>query len=440
MVDVLLRMLLAATLGIALVLLLRRPARHAFGAAPAFVLWALPLLLSLAPLLPRQFAPSALAILPRLTVTPQGLASSAPTALPFAWTSTLLAIWVIGAGCGFVRLLWHYVRLRHAARRGSAAWLASVRGDEPGIDARRVRMHAEGPAVLWSLPHSLLLLPEDFAQRFDHVTTRELVLRHELTHLRRGDAWWTLLMELMSALLWFHPLAWLARARFRLDQELACDATALREVPQRTSGYARALLSCAAAQPIPVLIPWLAEPQLKERISMLAKIQPGTLRRRVGYCAVALVLGAGVTLAGGQAALAVPPKADAATKPAVDPVFRNSHPPLYPVAAIKHGQQGMVLLDVTIDPAGEVIGVQVDQHGTNATASLQAAAVKAAMGWKFTPGTRAGKAVGGVVQVPVNFALDEGGKSAHAAAPCPTGDVYDATLAQCMKPPVASKQ
>src|SRR6185312_11187376 len=57
MTDVLLRMLCGATFGLALVLLLRRPARRMFGAGAAFTLWLLPLVLALAPLLPEQVAP-----------------------------------------------------------------------------------------------------------------------------------------------------------------------------------------------------------------------------------------------------------------------------------------------------------------------------------------------------------------------------------------------
>ena len=71
MTELLLRILLGATLGLALVLVLRRPARRLFGAGPAFTLWLLPIALMLAPLLPRQFAPMAMIVLPGLTVKPE---------------------------------------------------------------------------------------------------------------------------------------------------------------------------------------------------------------------------------------------------------------------------------------------------------------------------------------------------------------------------------
>ncbi|HJP98491.1 MAG TPA: energy transducer TonB, partial [Rhodanobacteraceae bacterium] len=70
MTELLLRTLLEATLGLAVVLVLRRPARYVFGAGVAFTWWLLPILLMLAPLLPRQWTPTAMVLLPGLTVTP----------------------------------------------------------------------------------------------------------------------------------------------------------------------------------------------------------------------------------------------------------------------------------------------------------------------------------------------------------------------------------
>jgi beta-lactamase regulating signal transducer with metallopeptidase domain len=60
--ELLIRVVVAVTLGLTLVLLLRRPARRAFGAGPAFTLWLLPIVLELAPLLPQELAPAAMAM------------------------------------------------------------------------------------------------------------------------------------------------------------------------------------------------------------------------------------------------------------------------------------------------------------------------------------------------------------------------------------------
>jgi TonB family protein len=414
MTEVLLRMLCGATLGLALVLVLRRPARRVFGAGAAFTLWLLPLVLALAPLLPEQVAPHAMIVVPGLTVTPH---LSVPVAArPFAidWTQGLLAIWLVGTAVALSRLVVHYVRLLRGTRRLPEIWARTLIEAAPNLDVGRLRVHDAGPAVLWALPRSLVLLPSDFLARFDNAATRELVLRHEFTHARRGDAWWSLAMEIASALLWFHPLAWLARPRFRLDQELACDAASLRMLPERAANYARALLDSVAVQPAPALIPWLAEPQLKQRIAMISRNPPGALRRRAGFVAVAAVLASGLYVAGGQAPVLAAIHATSAA-PLVDVTWKNAHPPHYPAEALQKGEQGTVMLEVTLDVHGHVSNVAVDPKYTTAAPVLQGAAIDAAKDWHYAPGHKDGKAVGGVVRIPVNFALD--GETSAGSSP-----------------------
>jgi len=409
--ELLSRMLLGATLGLAMVLLLRRPARRLFGAGPAFTLWLLPIALMLAPLLPRGWAPAAIVVLPGMTVTPHFVAGTSSATFAIDWAHELVAVWLFGAAAGLLRLALHYFRLVRGTRAAPIGWMCTLAEAAPNLDQRRVRVHGTGPAVLWALPRSLILLPNDFTTRFDNAATRELVLRHELTHVRRGDALWSVVMEIATALLWFHPLAWIARARFRLDQELACDAASLRALPERTANYARALLDSVAVQPAPVLIPWLAEPQLKERLAMIARIPPGVLRRRVGFVATAMLLAGGLYVAGGRA----PAQAGTPTDTGVSsPKLEYQHSPEYPATAIQKGEQGMVVLTLAIDSTGRVTKVAVDAAKTTAPAVLQDAAAQSASNWLFKPGMKDGRPVAGRVQVPVTFLLKPHSLSARA--------------------------
>lgn len=416
MADVLPRMLLGVTLGLLLVLLLRRGARKVFGAGAAFCLWLLPVAMLLAPSLPQPLRRVSFATLPALTVSAHA-ATSAAHAGPLEWPQWLAVAWALGAAVMVLRLTVDYTRLLRGARRPAAAWTRVLEDAAPDVDMRRVRVHAAGPGVLWAFPRVLVLLPADFAERFAP-STRDPVLRHELAHVRRGDAWWNLAMEIATALLWFHPLVLFARSRFRLDQELACDAATLRAEPACAAGYARALLDSVATRPATALIPWLDEPQLKERITMIARTPPGALRRGLGTLSVAAMLAAGLYVAGGQSpAVAADPGA-AGTPPTVDSASKDANPPAYPDAAIRNGQQGTVMLDVSVDATGGIEHVEVDPKGTTAPADLQHAAMRAANGWKFKPGNSSGKPVGGVVRVPVRFSMGEGIK------PCKAGEVH----------------
>lgn len=72
----------------------------------------------------------------------------------------------------------------------------------------------------------------------------ELVLRHELTHIKRGDLWYKALMLAANALHWFNPLIWLMRREAGETVELLCDAQALRGADQDTRrAYCEALLA-----------------------------------------------------------------------------------------------------------------------------------------------------------------------------------------------------
>lgn len=50
-----------------------------------------------------------------------------------------------------------------------------------------------------------------------------LVLRHELTHIRRWDVAYKLALSLACAVSWFNPLVWLMDRAARRNLELRCD-------------------------------------------------------------------------------------------------------------------------------------------------------------------------------------------------------------------------
>jgi len=76
----------------------------------------------------------------------------------------------------------------------------------------------------------------------------EAVLLHELAHLKRRDARADLAAQAACALLWFNPLAWVARAFLRRDAELSCDRKVLDHGISRST-YAAALVEIARDRP-----------------------------------------------------------------------------------------------------------------------------------------------------------------------------------------------
>lgn len=100
-----------------------------------------------------------------------------------------------------------------------------------------------GPAgsipMVWGIVKPCLLLPADAIAWPE--AKRCAVMQHELAHLRRRDPAGLLVAQLVQALHWFNPLAWLTVRWLRADQERACDdAVLLHGI--RASEYAQHLL------------------------------------------------------------------------------------------------------------------------------------------------------------------------------------------------------
>ncbi len=67
------------------------------------------------------------------------------------------------------------------------------------------------------------------------------------------------------------------------------------------------------------------------------------------------------------------------------------------------GQQGKVILAITINAQGDVVDVTIKQ--SSGYRVLDRAAEQQARKWRFNPGVKNGKPTGGIVLVPVNFSL-----------------------------------
>ena len=99
----------------------------------------------------------------------------------------------------------------------------------------------------------------------------ELILRHELTHLRHLDFLWSLCRTAAVILYWWNPFIWLAAICSKRDAELACDeAVAAGLSDAQRLVYARAILAQAPRRAAALS---LAGPPVKERILFLTKKQ-----------------------------------------------------------------------------------------------------------------------------------------------------------------------
>lgn len=74
-------------------------------------------------------------------------------------------------------------------------------------------------------------------------TRIEAILVHELTHIANSDFFWKALTQLMVAMYWAHPLAWLVRRDGDILRERLCDQVCSQQLGRKT--YATALIEIA---------------------------------------------------------------------------------------------------------------------------------------------------------------------------------------------------
>ena len=86
------------------------------------------------------------------------------------------------------------------------------------------------------------------------------------------------------------------------------------------------------------------------------------------------------------------------------PSYLDNPAPVYPDAAKRRGQEGVVLVEVGVDASGRATRVELKK--SSGVGLLDAAAVKAVKTWKFKPALMGSVPVASVVVVPVRFRLD----------------------------------
>jgi bla regulator protein BlaR1 len=306
--------LLASTLLVVAVILVRPIVRRLFGPRIVYLLWALPALRLLLPPLPDRWTSAYANVGEPASVVldvPLAAVAAAPETFSVSWAGPL---WLAGAGAF---LLWHLFAYRRL--RGRLLSPSKIVGERGGI--RIIESAAAQGAVAFGIFRRYVALPRGFDQRFD-AAERSLALAHECGHHARGDllANWAALGFLAAH--WWNPAVWYAFRVYRTDQEAANDAGVLagRSAADRHA-YARAIAKSAGWRGALTACHLHSVADLKGRLRMLSTRRRSGMNRAGGAAMVAaLTLGGLVLTASGSGAAHGVPDPALAPSPSADPI------------------------------------------------------------------------------------------------------------------------
>ena len=191
----------------------------------------------------------------------------------------------------------------------------------------------------------IIALPHDF-ERIYKKRERRLVLEHELAHHRSGDLVVNLFAFVLLCLQWFNPLAWVAHAAFRFDQEAACDARVLDKAPLADrASYGRAIAKAASGRALLFASALDRPTSLQRRLQSMLR-SPSSSRRIAGRLLIIAATAAALPLTASHAVEYVITPATAAPAVRAAPAAR-----MVPAAAAL----GAVQVAAPAEPAAAVV-------------------------------------------------------------------------------------
>lgn len=230
-------------------------------------------------------------------------------------TTLLVATWLCGVLICLLPLLVGFLRLRRLSIQLAAETSHSTANClQDDIDRLAQHLKIRSPRLLlgdnqampmvWQFWNSYILLPGNSntwtAER------KNVVLLHELKHLKRRDHLSLVLCSVARAIHWFNPLVWLAFHQMKIERERACDDFVLQTgvFPDR---YATHLLELAttltpSSRYHSVALSMAAKSQVESRLNLI--LNQAINRRKIGIATIAGLILAAFTCSVTVAAIA----------------------------------------------------------------------------------------------------------------------------------------
>ncbi|MSR56565.1 MAG: hypothetical protein EXS05_02695 [Planctomycetaceae bacterium] len=242
-------------------------------------------------------------VAPVLSTSPTVLPVATPSRprTPWNWRLSVALVWLSGV---LVLGLRRGVQRRLLARRGKS-WR---RTDDPRVKAllaaccRRIGIDSKvsvlvsddhsGPAITGTF-RPRIVLPSAVQGEFSDEQL-EMILLHELAHVRRRDLLVREAVLWLRVVHWFNPAAWWAFHRMEVEREIACDELVLDTAgADRRHSYGLTLLNVVQRASASALGPGLlgvsgTSSRLQRRLAMIRDYRPRS--RKMTLLAVAAIV------------------------------------------------------------------------------------------------------------------------------------------------------
>ena len=171
--------------------------------------------------------------------------------IPFVLTETLRDALGVGMFLSFVLVIWWMGRKEKQIKRliRETEPMSDQWHEEHGIDPNAVSVH-----IVEGLPASFVCrvrvgYHDIFLQKELPREQMELVLRHEMQHIRGNHVWFRGILVVLLGFYWWSPAMWITYRLACRDMELACDEAVLSELEEnRRRTYARTLVELGSGK------------------------------------------------------------------------------------------------------------------------------------------------------------------------------------------------
>jgi len=250
----------------------------------------------------------------------QSSAVAKSSALPWMFEAWLVEAWLLGVAFFSLRSAGGFLLLERERRKQSVVVAARVLEichtlqGQLGLDRAIAYCECkwlQAPAVIgWFRP--VVFLPVAALSGLTEEQL-ELVIAHELAHIRRFDPFVNVFQVCVETLLFYHPAVWWLNKRIRAEREHCCDDMAVALCGNAVE-YARALTLMEEWRSAPVFAMAANRGPLTERVVRVLGLKTlGAGMRGIGLTGSVLCLGAALVAGNALLGMAHPSTARAAS-------------------------------------------------------------------------------------------------------------------------------